>query len=229
MSLHLSSLLMKCLTCKGFIHEEVIHLTPDKTHDHKAVEQFVQTTLHQLEEKGIEIKEIIEFTDHAASQYKLKFSFFNLSKMEIPTTRHYFGVKHGKGPSDCAGSNYKKFVKKTILTGKNFDNCTELGEYSVTEYVEQRVMHGDNKQKRDVYAHTLKAGFYHSEILNHKENPPKLCQLKGCRNWMHAVRNTGVPGVVEWQDFDCCCISCMTHSSEYNNKNIADGWKIHIK
>ena len=107
--------------------------------------------------------------------------------MEIPTTRHYFGVKHGKCPSDCAGANYKKFVKKTILTGKNFDNCTDLGEYSVMEYVEQRVMHRDNKWKRDVYAHTLKASFYHSEILNCKENPPKLRQLKGCRDWMHAV------------------------------------------
>ena len=70
MSLHLSSLLVKCFTCKGFIHEEVIHLTPDKTHDHEAVEQFVQKNLHHLEEKGVNIKEIIEFTDHAASQYK---------------------------------------------------------------------------------------------------------------------------------------------------------------
>ena len=178
---------MKCVTCKGFIHEEVIHLTPDKTDNHKAVEQFVQKTLHHLEQKGIEIKEIIEFTDHVASQYISKFSFFNLSNMEIPTTRHYFGVKHGKGLSDCAGVKYKKFVKKLIITGKNFDNCTELREYSMREYVEQRVMHGDNKWKWDMYVHTLKASFYHSEILNSKENPPKLLQLKGCRDWMHAV------------------------------------------
>ena len=102
---------MKYITCKGFIHEEVIHLTPDKTHDHKAVEEFVQKNLYHLEQKGIEIKEIIEFTDHAASQYKSKFSFFNLSNMKIPTTRPYFGIKHGKGPSDGAGVNYEKLLK----------------------------------------------------------------------------------------------------------------------
>ena len=66
----------------------------------------------------------------------------------------------------------------------------------MTEYVEQRVTHGDNKWKWDVYAHMLKASFYHSEILDCKENPPKLCQLKGCRDWMHAVQKIGVPGVV---------------------------------
>ena len=226
MSLHPSSLLMKCVMCKGFVHEEVIHLMPDKTHDHKAVEQFVQKTLHHLEEKGVNIKEIIEFTDHAASQYKSKFSFFNLSNMQIPTTRHYFGVKHGKGPSDCAGANYKKFVKKTILTGKNFDNCAELGEYSMMEYVEQRVTHGENKGKCDVYAHTLKSSFYHSQIFNHKQDQPKLRTLIGCRDQMHAVCNTGVVGVVEWRDFDCCCFGCMTHSSDCKYKNIADEWKL---
>ena len=226
MSLHPSSLLMKCITCNGLIHEEVIHLTPDKTHDHKAVEQFVQTTLHHLEQKGIEIKEIIEFTDHASSQYKSKFSFFNLSNMQIPTTRHYFGVKHGKGPSDCAGANYKKFVKKTILTGHNFDNCEDLGNYSMMQYVEQSVTHGTHKWKWDVYAHSLKSSFYHSKIINRKADPPKLRTLKGCRDWMHAVRNTGIPGVVEWRDFDCCCSGCVSHSGDCKNKNIADSWKL---
>ena len=110
---------MKCITCKNSIHEEVIHLTPDKMHDHKAVEQFVQKTLYHLEKKG-EIKEIIGFTNHAVNQYKSKFSFFNLSTMEIPNTRHYFRVKHGKDPSDCGGANYKKFVIKTNINRKEF-------------------------------------------------------------------------------------------------------------
>ena len=186
------------MTCNGFVHEEVIHITPDKTHDHKVVQQFIQKTLHHLQQKGIEVKEIIEFTDHAAAQYKSHFSFYNLSNMEIPTTRHYFGVKHGKGPADFAGANYKKFVKQQILKGKNFENCTELGEYSMMEYVAQSMMHGNKKQKCDVYEHSLKASFFHSEIFLHNDTAPNLRCLKGCRDWMHAVCNTGVPGVVEW-------------------------------
>ena len=147
--------------------------------------------------------------------------------MEIPTTRHYFGVKHGKGPSDSAGANYKKFIKQQILKGKNFENAAELGEYSMMEYVAQSMMHGNKKRKRDVYAHTLKASFFHSEILKRKENAPKLRRLHGCRDWMHSVRNTGIPGVVEWRDYDCCCIGCLTHTGDCSYKDLADDWKLH--
>ena len=119
-TLHPTSMLMKCMTCNGFVHEEVIHITPDKTHDHKAVQQFIQKTFHHLQQKEIEVKEVIEFTNHAAAQYKSRFSFYNLSNMEIPTTRHYFGVKHGKGPVDCAGVNYKKICKTANIKRKDF-------------------------------------------------------------------------------------------------------------
>ena len=226
-TLHPTSILLKCITCTGYIHEEVIHITPDKTHDHKAVQQFIQTTLHHLEEKGIDVKEIIEFTDHASSQHKSRFSFFNLSSMPIPTTRHYFGVKHRKGPSDRAGANYKKFIKQTVLTGKLFENCVEVAEYSVTKYLQQKITHGNKMRNRDVYAHTLKKSFYHPEIFDHKEKPPKLRRLVGCRDNMHAVRNTGVPGVVEWRDCDCCCLGCLTHTGVCTADQIADEWKRH--
>ena len=226
-SIHPSSLLMKCITCEGTIHEELIHITPDKTHDHKAVKQFIEESLRHLQRKGIEIKEIIEFTDHTSSQYKSRYSFFNVSNMEIPTTRYYFGVKHGKGPSDCAGANYKKFVKQTILKGINFDNTAELGEYSVMKYIQQSITHGHKKLKQAVYEHSIKATFYHPQILERNETIPKLRQLHGCRDWMHAVRNTGVPGVVEWQDFDCCCVGCLTHTGDCSNKHVVDSWQRH--
>ena len=63
-TLHPTSILFKCITCNDYVHKEAIHITLDKTHEHKAVQQFIQTTLHHLEQKGVELKEIIEFTDH---------------------------------------------------------------------------------------------------------------------------------------------------------------------
>ena len=226
-SIHPSSLLMKCITCEGTIHEELIYITLDKTHNHKAVKQFIQESLHHLQRKGIEIKEITEFTDHASSQYKSRHSFFNLSNMEIPTTRHYFRVKHGKGPSDCTGANYKKFVKQTILKGINFDNTAELGEYSMMNYVQQSMTHGHKKLKQAVYEHSVKATFYRPEILECNETTPKLRQLHSCRDRMHAVHNTGVPGVVEWRDFDCCYVGCLTHTGDCSNKHLVDSWQWH--
>ena len=84
------------------------------------------------------------------------------------------------------------------MKGINFDNTAELGEYSVMNYIQQSVMHGHKKLKWAVYEHSVKATFYQTEILECNETTPKLRQLHGCRDWMHAVCNTGVPGVVEW-------------------------------
>ena len=170
------------------------------------------------------MKEIIEFTDHAAAQYKSRFSFFNLSNMQIPTTRHYFGMKHGKGPSDRAGANYKKFVRQAVLKGVHFENCADLGQYSVMNYLQQTITHQNKKRKQHSYAHTLRKSLHHPEILECNEKLPKLHALVGCRDWLHAVQNTGV---VEWQDFDCCCPGCLTHTGKCSNEHITDEWKRH--
>ena len=71
----------------------------------------------------------------------------------------------------------RQIVKQTILKGINFDNTAELGEYSVTNYVQQSVTHGQEKLKRAVYEHSVKATFYHPEILERNETTPKLRQL----------------------------------------------------
>ena len=231
-TVHPTSVLYACMTkdCDSLVHEEVIHITTDNSHDHKSVHQFVQTTIHHLEEKGIEIKEIIEFTDHASSQYKSRFTFFNLSNMPIPITRHYFGVKHGKGPSDAAGANYKKFVRQAVLRKMVFENCLQLGEYSMENYLKQNITHGhrDELKRNDCYlGHSLKRAFHHKEIENIKDAPAKVRPLTGCRDWMHAVRNTGIAGIVEWRDYDCCCYGCITHSGQCSYENLGDVWRRH--
>ena len=95
------------------------------------------------------------------------------------------------------------------------------------QYIQQSITHGHKKLKQAVYEHSIKATFYHPQILERNETIPKLRQLHGCRDWMHAVHNTGVPGVVEWRDFDCCCVGCLTHTSDCSNKHVADSWQRH--
>ena len=50
----------------------------------------------------------------------------------------------------------------------------------------------------------------------------KLKQLKGSRDYLHAVRNTGIKGVVEYHNFDCGCLSCTTHTNECLQNEYAD-------
>ena len=52
-----------------------------------------------------------------------------------------------------------------------------------------------------------------------------LRRLEGSRDFMHAVRNTGVKGVVEYRYFDCRCSSCTTHTDKCSQNQYADQWK----
>ena len=72
-----------------------------------AVSVFQWKSMEHLKKKGVKIREIVEFTDHAANQYKSKSAFLMMLQMKIPICQHYFGVK---GPLDCAGAHFKKFI-----------------------------------------------------------------------------------------------------------------------
>ena len=78
---------------------------------------FTEASLEHLKSKGVIVDEIIEFADHVATQYKSKTVFYKMTKYDIPITKHYFTVRHGKGPSDTAGGNFKCFIIKTIKIG----------------------------------------------------------------------------------------------------------------
>ena len=56
-----------------------------------------------------------------------------------------------------------------------------------------------------------------------KGNPP-VRQLEGSQDHMHAVRNTGEEGIMQYRLVDCGCISCTTHHGECQDKNYADPW-----
>ena len=100
LTIHPTSLFYLCLKCNKLVKKDLIHITMDKFHDKHAVNQFTATSIEHIRQKGVPVNEIIEFTDHSSSQYKSRFNFYYMTKLGIPCTRHYFGVKHGKGPSD---------------------------------------------------------------------------------------------------------------------------------
>ena len=56
--------------CGELIKEEIIHITGDHKHDHNAVSEFQKKTIEHLKGKGVEITEIIEWTDDCSNQYK---------------------------------------------------------------------------------------------------------------------------------------------------------------
>ena len=239
LTIHPTSVYYHCSKCDELVKEDIIHITMDKSHNKHGVNQFIATTIDHLKKKDVTINEIIEFTDHASSQYKSRFTFYYMTLLDVPCTRHYFGVKHSKGPSDRTGANFKCKIRSAVRAGKILLSADAIAEYCRENFDRQIGCGSDecdvnecdvNKRdvnKRDVNKqnpHSLFKVYHHSTILRPKKEL-KLRQLKGSRDYLHAVRNTGIKGVVEYRNFDCGCLSCTTHTNECLQSEYADEWK----
>ena len=90
-TIHPTVVYYKCLRngCEEIVKEGLIHITEDLSHDQDAVQTIFEASLEHLKQKGVEINEIIQFSDHAASQYKSKTVFYTVSKYDIPMTNHF--------------------------------------------------------------------------------------------------------------------------------------------
>ena len=226
LTIHPTAAFYRCPMCTKVVKEDIIHITMDKVHDKYAVNQFIATTIRHMRNKGIDLSEIIEFTDHASSQYKSKFTFYFMTTLGIPCTRHYFGVKHGKGPSDRAGGNFKRKIRSAVKLGQMLLDSNQIEQYCEQHFDRQTLACDgrDGRDGRDGNPHSLFKVYNHRSIRRHKKDP-NLKTLEGSRDFLHVVRNTGVKGQVEYRYFDCACQSCTTHQSNCTQTEYADEWK----
>ena len=209
LTIHPTAVYYHCSRCDELVKEDIIHITMDKSHDKHGVNQFIATTIDHLKKKDMTINEIIEFTDHASSQYKSRFTFYYMMLFDVPCTRHYFGVKHGKGPSDRAGANFKLKVRSAVRAGKILLSTDAIAEYcrenfelqigcgsderDVNEHdINKRDVNERDINKRDVNErdvnkkqnlHSLFKVNHHRTILQPKKEM-KLKQLKGSRDYL---------------------------------------------
>ena len=145
LTIHPTCVFYCCPTCLKLVKEDIINISMDKSHDKNGVNQSISTTLQHLKDKGITIMEIIEFTDHSTLQYKSKFTFNNMTKLDIPCTQHYFGAKHRKGPLDRAGGNFKRTIRSAVKTGHVLLTADEI-----EKYCEEHFNHQITYQNHDV-------------------------------------------------------------------------------
>ena len=52
-----------------------------------------------------------------------------MTLLDVPCTRHYFGVKHGKGPSDRVGANFKRKIRSAVKAGKILLKANAVEDY----------------------------------------------------------------------------------------------------
>ena len=227
--------------CLKIVKEDLIHISPDKDHDKHAVFQFFNSTLQHIKDKGIQIKELIIFTDNCSNQYKSKFTFYFLSTLSFPVTHHFYCAQHGKGPSDRSGGNFKRHIRSAVKANIRLLSTQAIAEYCKKSYdfqttcpgpndVEVMTKHGGKcpQRRRDgrvTNPHSMFKCVRHPKIKRPTWDSIKVKRLLGTQ-LLHAVRNTGVDGIVEYRRFDCCCFGCVTHSTPCSQQDYADEWSI---
>ena len=87
--------------CNELVKHDIVHISNDKTHDSHLVRKMMKATWPILRRQNVSIRKIIEWTDQAPQQYKNKCAFHYICENNVPTMRNFFGVRHGKGPSDA--------------------------------------------------------------------------------------------------------------------------------
>ena len=106
--------------CEDIIQEALIFVSNDMVHDSNAVAKFVAVANEHLKQvRGLTIQKEIQMTDGCAAQYKSKTPFTDISfSMEdhgFTVERHYYGSRHGKGPSDGAGAVVKSGARRAVM------------------------------------------------------------------------------------------------------------------
>ena len=94
-------------------------ITDDRKHDCHAVHIFVTLANRHLVEKCIQINREIHLADGCSCQYKSHGPFCDLSysikDFGFPRERHFYGARHGKGPSDGEGAVRKSHARRCVL------------------------------------------------------------------------------------------------------------------
>ena len=147
-TIHPTTVFYRCLWngCNHLVKEDLIHISPDKNHDKYAVFQFLNSTLQHVRAKGVEVRELLIFTDNCANQYKSKFTFYFMSKLQFPVTHHFYCSQHGKGPSDRSGGTFKRKIRSAVKANVRLLSTQAIAEYCKKSYDFQAVCTGKSDE-----------------------------------------------------------------------------------
>ena len=182
------------------ITKEHIMLSDDLLHDKFAVRSFDKTTMDHLRAKGIVPKQIIQFCDNCAAQYKSKGPFQFISESNIPTVWLFFGALHGKGPGDGVVGRIKAAARRAVKSRKAIIGNAEDFTTFCNEKFHKNVFKPEEEQ------HFIQEFFYVTNI-DRREKTEAITTAK-TRSFF-SIRSTGNFCVIEAREVSCVCESCM--------------------
>ena len=170
-----------------------------------AVQEFVKLAKKHLSQvRGLTIEKEIQMTDGCAVQYKSKIPFtdisFSQTDLGFSVERHFYGSRHGKGPSDGAGAVMKSSVRRAVMGGKVIVNDSK-------DFFEcAKKMTKEDEGHKEHFKRTI----FHVTVINHNrpERSNQCKTLKGTRK-IQAVDQM----IIQTINLSCFCevVSMVIH------------------
>ena len=218
-SLHCSVAFYRCCVegCTAVVRHEIIHLSPILRHNASAFKKFHCDTVGIVERmvKG-NMSLIVNVTDNAPSQYKNRNSFLFTSEYHKKLIHLFLGNRHGKGPSDQASSRFLLALRQAVVCDRVQINCArDVFNFAKKEYA--TVVDSGSCQHFRVEANFV----------------TRIPQSKGTRSTtvdeiraLHAIKNTGIPGVIMKRTIGCLCPSCIDGDCPCKNPEYFSAWTL---
>lgn len=201
--------------CEETVIESLIFITDDKQHDAHAVMAFTKLANQHLQAtRGLDIKKQLHMTDGCSAQYKSKTPFtdisFSILDFGFPTERHFYGSRHGKGPSDGAGAVVKSFVRRGVLGESiSINNAKEFFNYS-------------KKISKDE-EHSKRTFFYVDEINRNRPDRSNSKTIIGTRK-LQCVKTVEQKKIAT-RNLSCFCGGCVVGQyDECSNSEYVQEW-----
>jgi len=213
-----------CEQCPEAVQEDVIFISDDLKHDAHAVHQFISmTNIHLTQTRKLKITHEVQFSDGCASQYKSITPFCDISYAKedygFTIERHFYGSRHGKGPSDGTGAVIKSSARRAV-NGQQcvINNSTELFEFSKT------TLATDNNQDTNDHVHLKRTIFHVSQSDINRNRPDRVGKtVKGTRS-LHCIKTDSCMNIFT-RRLSCFCTACKIGHGKCNNQDYVSEWE----
>jgi hypothetical protein len=116
--------------CKQSSSRSYVFVSNHVDHDKYSIHAALEHLLCDLQRVERDMEQIVFFSDGAASQFKQRYLFKNLTHLSrmynVQMSWNFFATSHGKGVVDGLGGTIKRMVHQAILSGHSCRNAEEF-------------------------------------------------------------------------------------------------------
>ena len=116
-------------------------------------------------------------------------------------------------------------AKGVLLSTEDIENYCRRNYNHQVKCGDEDHDEGNDRHDLSKGPHTLVKVINHPHI-SRPSTVEKLHLIPGMRDYLNAIHNTGIEGILQHRYFHCCCYGCVTHSSECSQQEYAEEWKI---